>query len=238
MITQKFFMGGGGKAGPITAGTTQSRGCTLTRYKGGVGTFIEYKAPDGSDAVMEVIDARYRTDTKYKWADSDTIDTGIPNIVMSYYYIYNNNEYALTSPMAAAVTMSYLLSKHGSKWTADGTATANNEYIKTPEYPAGYYCNSLSVDSVNGKWLLPTCWQMHVIWMLSDDIDAIENPDASYARCTLGYVATGWRFSGLYFWSCSEESASCAWYVNGKGRVLSNGYIKVNADRILPIREH
>lgn len=240
MIVQKFYTSGGG----MVVAQKTTRGCTLLRYTGGVGTFIEYKSPANTDAVMEVIDAQYRPTATYKWADTTGTNTNIPDItVYASYYIYNNATYSHTSAMASAVTMSYLLTNHKSKWTEDGTAKANNQYIKTYAYPAGYYCYGLSIDSSNGKWLLPTAWQMQVIWMLSDAIDDIENPDTSYyAASKLGYKASNGRFKNDIFWSCSEYSLNRAWcvsyggYTNG-GLVGTNNF-KTTEHYVLPIREH
>ena len=215
-----------------------TRGCTLLRYPEGAGTFIEYKSPANTDAVMEVIDAQYRPTETYKWEKSAT-DTSIPNITGSSYYIYNGKEYSYISAMASEVTMSYLLNNYKSRWTSDGTATSNNQYINTSSYPAGYYCYSISIDSSNGKWLLPTIWQLQVIWMLSDDIDDIENPDVRYKASRLGYTNSRGRLKYSYFWSCSEVSSGYPWSVSYRGYVYygTNNH-KQNSLDVLPVREH
>ena len=102
------------------------------------------------------------------------------------------------------------------KNTTDAKSDFNGEEycrnLNSPDFPAAYYCKTYNKG--NRDWYLPSSGEL---WMISRHLEEIQT-----ALSIVGgqKFATNWVEGIPVYWSSTEHSATCAWYLD-----LHNGYL-------------
>jgi len=231
---------------------TQVRGCTIYRSANNIATTIEATDADGSPLKFEVIDAAYRNASK----QFGTYGTDNPTLTnySDYtgtnggYYINDTTSYlSATADVPSEVTMSFLVSHFGAKLASDTSSKTNCDswmtYNNTTDsqsivgVPAVAYCRGITQDG--GGWDLPREWILMILYMLAEEIDALDPTAAANPTLALGHnVNTSGRFvfAGANFaWSSTESSNNYCRYVYSSGGV-GNGTKYYNGAAV-PVRE-
>ncbi len=237
--------------------STTGRGFTLTRSISNISTIVTYKSPiDGTtDLRMEVVDAQYRgnklkfgtfkKDSSLKnhntigahggWYFNDTVptidcQTELPPDfnATQLYTNWNNLKTDLTAKENCDVWMTYAT-------VSDSTTAADGGPIVG--VPAVQYTRELVVDG-NG-WNLPNIYQLMIIFILSEELDALDPTAFANPTKALGMYANPagrWVFDGENgAWSSTEYNSERTRYVYYTS--LCDHNRKYMARMVIPIRE-
>lgn len=237
--------------------TNTERGFALSRSPNDISTIVTYKSPaDGeTDMKMEVIDAAYRANkckfgtfkknTSLKdcntigahggWYFNDTVPTvdcqeELPPDynATNLYANWSNLKNDLSAKENCDVWMTF------TDYT-DSTALADGGPITG--VPAVQYARGLTVDG--GGWQVPNMYQLIVIFLLSEEIDALDPTAFANPTKALGRHANPagrFVFDGENAaWSSTEYNADRVRYMYSNG--LCDHNRKFFGRAVIPIRE-
>lgn len=206
----------------------------IYRHSSDAGSVIELNM-FGAPVKLFVADAKYRTNKI--WGLQGT-DTPLVNLQDDFHYISpRNTGDPRNQPLAYEVSDTELQAKFPS-FKADGTARENTDVLMTyDETQAAHWCRTQVIDGV-GALDLPNIYELMVIYLEADRIDALDPTAEQYPWLALGYKATNGRFfniSGMV-WSSTEYSAKGARPANCHSFV---GYGSKNYESlgVVPVKE-
>ena len=109
----------------------------------------------------------------------------------------------------------------------DGTAKSNTDILMGfGTTRAAHYCRSQDIPGV-GQLDLPNLYELIILYLESDNIDALDPTAESNRDKALGMMNTYGRFDfndNNAVWSSTEVSASNAWFVRSIGWVYNFNY--------------
>lgn len=206
----------------------------IYRHSSDAGSVIEFDYW-GTPVKLFVADAKYRANKI--WGLQGT-DTPLVNLQDDFHYISpRNTGDPRNQPLAYEVSDTELQAKFPS-FKADRTARENTDVLITyDETQAAHWCRTQVIDGV-GALDLPNIYELMVIYLEADQIDALDPTAEQYPWLALGYKATNGRFfniSGMV-WSSTEYSAKGARPANCHGFV---GYGSKNYESlgVAPVKE-
>ena len=108
----------------------------------------------------------------------------------------------------------------------DGTAKSNTDFLmRFSTTRAAHYCRNQNIAGV-GQLDLPNLYELIILYLESDNIDALDPTVESNRNKALGMMNTYGRFDfndNNAVWSSTEVSASNAWFVRYQGNAGNYG---------------
>ena len=190
----------------------------------------------GKKVKLFVADAKYRAlDLVY---DSPRADHSNPNITASDFYIsgsaddpkqalnYNKTDTELQTLLAA--------------FKNDGTALTNtNALMKSSNTEAAHHCREQNIVNI-GTLDLPNLYELVVMYLEADNIDALDPTFNSNKLMGLGMNSTSGRFysgTNRSYWSSTESINTWAWGVWCDGLLSSQTNWQNTARCVAPVKE-
>ena len=191
----------------------------------------------GKKVKLFVADAEYRAlDLAY---DSLYGEHSNPNITASDFYIsgsaddpkqaltYNKTDTELQTLLAA--------------FKNDGTALTNtNALMSSIHSEAAHHCREQKISSSIGTLDLPNLYELVVMYLEADNIDALDPTFNSNKLMGLGMNSTSGRFysgTNSSYWSSTESANSWAWGVWYNGFLSSRTNWQTTARCVAPVKE-
>ena len=120
----------------------------------------------------------------------------------------------------------------------DGTAKSNTDILmgfSTTE--AAHHCRKQNIAGV-GQLDLPNLYELIILYLESDNIDALDPTVASNRGKALGMMATNGRFDFNigYLWSSTENNSTRGNLVYRTG-YATYGYAQLYGDGVVPVKE-
>ena len=120
----------------------------------------------------------------------------------------------------------------------DGTARSNTDNLmKFDTTEAAHHCRNQDIPGV-GQLDLPNLYELIILYLESDNIDALDPTVESNKRKALGKMSPNGRFTSNTAngtWASSEASSSHVWGVEGSG--CAGHYDPYYGGVIIPVRE-
>ena len=206
----------------------------IYRHSSDAGSIIEFNMY-GAPVKLFVADAKYRANKI--WGLQGT-GTPLVNLQGDFRYIspHNTGDHR-NEPLGYEITDAELQAKFPS-FKADKTARENTDVLVVyDEAQAAHWCRNLAIEGV-GNLDLPNIYELMILYLEADNLDALDPTAEQYPNMMLGYKATNGRFfniSGMV-WSSTEYSAKGARPVNCHGYV---GYGSKNYESlgVVPVKE-
>ena len=206
-----------------TSGQMLPSGRKIYRHESGQGSVIEIDYW-GTPMKLFVVDAKYRGmgfiyDTKLR-------PTGNPQLSVAANYL-NGPEDDLW------VQRTYAALKN------DGTAKSNTDTLMrfaSFETEAAHHCRKQDIPGV-GQLDLPNLYELIVLYLESDNIDALDPTAEANIYRTLGKMNPS-RFDfgdGIATWSSTEASGDYAWCIGSNGGVRAEDQFLYG--RVVPVKE-
>lgn len=205
-------------------------GRKLWRHSSGIGTVIEYNYW-GTIQQMLVADARYRGEAQF---GTYGIDTANPNLPIDKYITGTNHAATAAAPI---ITDAQLQAVAPSLRNDNTSRNACNIWMQYTSYrdsvgvygvPSVQHCRNLNIGGLGtGFFDLPNAYDLSVVWIESDNIDALDPTISSYSYYALGKRNPRGRFgfkTNAYARASTEtSSASCIGMPSG-GYIGGNAY--------------
>ena len=125
----------------------------------------------------------------------------------------------------------------------DGTAKSNTDFMmKYGTTKAAHHCRDQDIPGV-GQLDMPNLYELIILYLESDNIDALDPTASSNRDKALGMMGTNGRFGfeAGFAWSSTERSANATWGVgcssNGCGHAGSENYGMIYGGGITPVKE-
>lgn len=188
----------------------------------------------GKAVKLFVADAKYRGNgLAYDRVEEDN---GNPKITAGGGYI-NGRADPYSKPLTYNKTDNEV-QRWMSSLASDGTAEQNTSIlIKFDTATAAHYCRSQNIASV-GSLDLPNLYELIILFLESDNIDALDPTAETNRDNMLGFKSTRGRFSinpnGVTH-SSTESSSYNNWWINRDGLVYADG--KRNPLAVIPVKE-
>lgn len=169
------------------------RGCIYYRDESNQGTIIEYYWPGESTRRRFLLaDASYRR--LNMTADTVSQPSGLSELMIgTKLYSTDLNEHTI---LPSDLTNQYILNKFYNNLSIDKTAKYNCDRwmsVSGTKNPGVVWCRS---KNINGKPLdLPNILQLMIIFILADELDAIDPTASSYPNHKIGMTGPTGRFS-------------------------------------------
>ena len=211
----------------------------LYRHSSNEGSVVEFDYW-GTWTKLFVADAKYRgVHLAY-----DTVERshGNPQLTVTSAYFNrsaDNNTEALTYTKDDAwIQSAYAALKN------DGTAKSNTDFLmKVTATEAAHHCRNQNIPGV-GQLDLPNLYELIILYLESDNIDALDPTVESNRGKALGMMGTNGRF---YFngninavWSSTGYSDERAWRVGNQGKASThhqNGGMNFAHLGVAPVKE-
>ena len=221
------------------SGRVRGGGRKIYRHESNEGSVIEFDYW-GSPMKLFVADAKYRGyGPKY---DETGRSHGNPQLngIAGFYNSYLNGTFEGDDPTVALpytrndawIQSTYAALKN------DGTARSNTDKLTAySSARAAHHCRNQDIPGV-GQLDLPNLYELIILYLESDNIDALDPTVESNRNKALGKMGTYGRFNVGYYssvWSSTERDSRYAWCI-GDGGAL--GYY--NQDSMLsvvPVKE-
>lgn len=205
----------------------------IYRHFSNEGSVIEFDMY-GTPIKLFVADAKYR-DVK-PWRTRST-DASVDNFMGDYHRI---NPIAdgddRGSPLSYNLTDQELQARFPS-FKTDKTAKENTDALMTyDDTEAAHWCRAQNISGV-GALDLPNIYELVVLYLEADNIDALDPTAEQYPNMMLGYKATNGRFYNIfgYTWSSTEHGSSHARVIGWSGDVF--GDTVHNNYGVIPVKE-
>ena len=121
----------------------------------------------------------------------------------------------------------------------DGTAKSNTDFLmRFSATQAAHYCRNQNISGI-GQLDLPNLYELIILYLESDNIDALDPTVSSNRGKALGKMNTGGRFNfggQSSLWSSTEHSSSHAWYIYPAGLANSGSYQSIGLG-VIPVKE-
>ena len=122
----------------------------------------------------------------------------------------------------------------------DGTAKSNTDILMGfGTTRAAHYCRSQDIPGV-GQLDLPNLYELIILYLESDHIDALDPTVESNRDKALGMMNTYGRFdfdNNSVVWSSTEYDSSHAWYVTYRGNADYDGCNQYHGRGVVPVKE-
>ena len=102
---------------------------------------------------------------------------------------------------------------------------------------AAHHCRNQNISGV-GQLDLPNLYELIILYLESDNIDALDPTVESNRDKALGMMNTSGRFNfndTLAIWSSTDLSPNSAWFINSRGRAYST--FKNSTRGVAPVKE-
>ena len=184
-----------------------------------------------------VADAKYRaSDLIY---DSSLKDHANPNITASDFCINGSADdpkQALTYNKTDTELQNIL-----SAFENDDAAWINtNALVKSSTAKAAHHCRSQNISGI-GTLDLPNLYELVVMYLEADNIDALDPTFNSNKLMGLGMKSTNGRFSsggtGRGYWSSTEYSSQYAWGIWCDGTLIGRSNWQNKSLCVAPVKE-
>ena len=123
---------------------------------------------------------------------------------------------------------------------ADKTSEQNTDILMGYQNTdAARWCRAQNISGV-GALDLPNAYELMVIYLESDRLDALDPTASSYPQYMLGCKNPNGRFSpesNNRYWASTEVSAERAITVDNEGDLNINNGVKTSARGVLPVKE-
>ena len=187
----------------------------------------------GSPMKLFVADAKYRsTGLAY---DGFSRSHGNPNIsVKSGYFDGTADDRTEALPYTkddAWIQSTYAVLKD------DGTAKSNTDHLMGfSNTKAAHHCRNQDISGV-GPLDLPNLYELIILYLESDNIDALDPTAEANKTKALGIMGDGGRFSfgGDYAWSSTKHDTGHAWGLGSRSRVYSLSL--TGSHGVIPVKE-
>lgn len=205
----------------------------IYRHSSNAGSVIEFDYW-GTPVKLFVADAKYRNvGLAY---DSIEEDNENPKITTGGGYI-NGSADPYSKPLAYNKTDNEV-----QRWmpslVGDGTAKSNTDSLmKFDTTEAAHHCRNQNISGI-GQLDLPNLYELIILYLESDNIDALDPTAEANRDNMLGFKSTRGRFSinvnGVTH-SSTESSSYDNWWINRDGLVYADG--KRNPLAVVPVKE-
>ena len=222
MLTQRYKLNGGGVR-------------KLYRHESDEGSVIEFDYW-GTWTKLFVADAKYRgVDLRY---DATNRSHGLPQLSVTTEW-FNGSQDDNTAALTYTKDDAWIQSTYATLRN-DGTAKSNTD--KLMEYSttqAAHHCRDQNISGV-GQLDFPNLYELIILYLESDNIDALDPTAESNRDKALGMMNTNGRFSfngSLAIWASTQyPSIGYAWFVNSRGRAYFT--LTGNTNRgVVPVKE-
>ena len=120
----------------------------------------------------------------------------------------------------------------------DGTAKSNTDFLmKVGTTAAAHWCRKQNISGV-GQLDLPNLYELIILYLESDNIDALDPTVASNRDKALGKMNTYGRFDfgdSNVVWSSTENSTDNAWHILCAGHAWANDQRQNRG--VIPVKE-
>ena len=120
----------------------------------------------------------------------------------------------------------------------DGTAKSNTDFLmRFNTTQAAHHCRDQDIPGV-GQLDLPNLYELIILYLESDNIDALDPTAESNSDKALGKMNTHGRFNygnAGYVWCSTGYGTYRAWNVDSKGRAYN--YFKNRSYSVAPVKE-
>ena len=211
----------------------QQTGRHIYRHSSNQGSVIEFDYW-GTKKKLFVADAKYRgLDLAY---DTTRQSHGNPQLTVTTDY-FNGSADSDTAALSYTKNDSWIQSTY-SQLRNDGTAKSNTDKLMAySTTQAAHHCRNQNISGV-GQLDLPNLYELIILYLESDNIDALDPTVNSNRNKALGKMNTYGRFdlnNNSVVSSSTETSSTNAW------RVYCNGYANHTNQRyvygVVPVKE-
>ena len=208
-------------------------GREIYRHSSNEGSVIEFDYW-GTKKKLFVADAKYRAtnlayDTAYQSHGNPQLD-----VTVSY---FNGSADNKTAPLSYTKNDAWIQSKYF-QLRDDGTAESNTDFLmKFDTTQAAHHCRSQNIPDV-GQLDLPNLYELIILYLESDTIDALDPTAESNRDKALGKINTYGRFDfggNGFVWSSTEHRSSSACGINDNGH--ANHYTQSRNYGVIPVKE-
>ena len=208
-------------------------GRRIYRHPSNAGSVIEFDYW-GTPMKLFVADAKYRaTDLVY-----DTTQRSHGNPQLSVTTAYFNGSDNDTAALSYTKNDAWIQSTY-SQLRSDGTAKSNTDKLMAySSTQAAHHCRNQNISGV-GKLDLPNLYELIILYLESDNIDALDPTAQSNRDKALGKMNTYGRFdfnNNDCVWSSTEYSSTLAWNVHYNGYANYN-YTQDYYRGVVPVQE-
>ena len=205
----------------------------IYRHSSNEGSVIEFDMY-GKAVKLFVADAKYRA--VKPWRASST-DTSLSNFMGDYQCINPTADGDdRGSPLSYNLTDQELQARLPS-FKTDKTAKENTDALMAyNDTEAAHWCRAQNISGV-GALDLPNIYELIVLYLEADNIDALDPTAEQYPNMMLGYKATNGRFYNIfgYTWSSTEHGSSHARVVGWSGDVFDD--TESHSYGVVPVKE-
>ena len=108
---------------------------------------------------------------------------------------------------------------------APSAKDATDILMKYSETEAAHHCRQQYIAGV-GSLDLPNLYELVILYLEADNIDALDPTAQSYPDQMLGYKASSGRFydTNRYYWSSAEYSETSAWGIGYNGYINTENW--------------
>ena len=211
---------------------------------GGVRKLYRHSSNEGSVVEFDYWGTRRKlfvADAKYRAAglayDTAISRTGNPMLSVTTAW-FNGSQDDNTVALAYTKDDAWIQSAYAALKN-DGTAKSNTGFLmEFDTTEAAHHCRDQNIPSV-GQLDLPNLYELIILYLESDNIDALDPTAESNRDKALGMMSTNGRFNfngTLAVWSSTSYSAMAnAWFVNSRGRTY---YAAKSSTRgVVPVKE-
>ena len=215
-------------------GQTLPSGRKIYRHSSNEGSVIEFDYW-GTKKKLFVADAKYRaTNRAY---DTTPQPHGNPQLSVITEY-FNGSQDNRTAPLSYAKNDAWIQSTYH-QLRNDGTAKSNTDKLmEFDTTAAAHWCRKQNISGV-GQLDLPNLYELIILYLESDNIDALDPTVASNRDKALGKMNTYGRFDfndqGLV-WSSTESIGDYGWRVTCFGVAHYYTYNAIHLG-VVPVKE-
>ena len=207
----------------------------IYRHSSNEGSVVEFDYwGGGSPMKLFVADAKYRARLAY---DTTRQPHGNPQLsVTNKYFNVNGSRDDKTEPLTYTRSDAWIRSTYAALEN-DGTAKSNTDFLMGFDTTlAAHHCRDQNISGV-GQLDLPNLYELIILYLESDNIDALDPTAESNRDKTLGMMSTNGRFTfgGSLVWSSTELSSTHAWTVTNNGG--ANDYVHGTSAGVAPVKE-
>ena len=189
----------------------------IYRHESNEGSVIEFDM-FGKKVKLFVADAKYRgLNLTYDTSHRSHGNPQLPVTTASFNGSVDNKTQALTyNKNDAWIQSTYPQLRN------DGTAKSNTDFLMSfNTTDAAHHCRNQNISGI-GQLDLPNLYELIILYLESDNIDALDPTASSNRDKALGKMNTYGRFdfnNQRRVWSSTEDSSVHAWYVHDGGSV-------------------
>ena len=206
-----------------TSGQMLPSGRKIYRHESNEGSVIEFDYW-GTPMKLFVADAKYR---------------GLGVVYDTTWRSHGNPQLAVTADCFNGPKDDAWVQRTYAALRDDGTAKSNTDILMkfgSLETEAAHYCRKQDIPGV-GQLDLPNLYELIILYLESDNIDALDPTAESNIYKTLGKMNPSRVDFGahLVFWSSTEHSDDCAWHADFDGGVCAEDQLLYG--RVAPVKE-